>query len=294
MTTGPRPRVGLATSRGFPDLDEDGPALLAALAAAGAPAHPAVWDDPSEDWAAYELVVVRSCWDYTERPDDFLAWAAGVPHLANPAEVLTWNTDKHYLAELAAAGVPVVPTTFVEPGERYSPPAYEHVVKPAVSAGARDTERFAAGQDSTCHAVALLEAGRSVMVQPYQAGVDRAGETALLSFLGVHSHAARKAALLDGGPKGPGDAVVTPAEATTAELDLADRVLAAVPWTGPLLYARVDVVPGYDGAPVLLELELTEPSLFLDRSAGAVDRFASAVVAHLAAAGRTGRADGTR
>ena len=228
---------------------------------------------------------MRSTWDYTSRREDFLRWAAAVPRLANPAGVLAWNTDKRYLAGLAGAGVPVVPTTFVAPGEPFEVPPYEHVVKPTVSAGARDTERFAAGEDSTGHARALLAAGRCVMVQPYLAAVDTAGETALLWFGGKLSHAARKAAVLDGGPSR--EAVVTAAEASDAQIAVARQVLATVPFAGPLLYARVDLVPGADGAPVLLELEVTEPSLFLGRAAGAADRCAAAVAAHLAGLSRS-------
>jgi hypothetical protein len=272
-----RPRLALATFSGLPDLYEDDRPVLAPLAAAGVHVDSPVWDDPAGDWSAYDLVGVRSTWDYTLRRDEFLAWAGSVPRLANPADVLAWNTDKRYLAELADAGVPVVPTEFVAPGEDYDLPLYEHVVKPTVSAGARDTRRFAAGEDSSEHAEALLASGRHVMVQPYQAAVDEAGETAVLSFLGVHSHAARKAAVLTPGLDDPDDVEITPRVASAAELAVARAALAAVPWSEPLLYARVDLVPGPDGAPVVMELELTEPCLFLRQSVGAADRVAAAI-----------------
>jgi len=272
-----RPRVALATAATWPDLDHDGPALLAALDRVGVDAAPAVWDDPAVDWSAYDLAVVRSTWDYVPRCAEFLAWAASVPRLANPADVLAWNTDKRYLDELAAAGVPVVPTTFVAPGEALHVPPYEHVVKPTVSASAGHTVRFAAGEDSTAHATALLEAGRTVMVQPYQAAIDVAGETSLCCFRGGFSHALRKAPVLVPGLADPNAVAVTPTQATPAQLAVAQAALAAVPFPGPMLYARVDLVPGADGSPVLMELELAEPGLYLDRSAGAADRFAAAV-----------------
>ncbi|MCW2680617.1 MAG: hypothetical protein JWM62_2018 [Frankiales bacterium] len=271
-----RPRVALATFDGLPELYEDDRLVLGPLAELGVDASPVVWNSGA-DWSAYDLVVVRSTWDYTLRRDDFLDWASRVPRLANPLEVLAWNTDKRYLAELAAAGVPVVPTTFVAPGEPYAPPAYEHVVKPTISAGARDTRRFAAGEDSTAPALALLEAGRTVMVQPYQAAVDETGETALLSFLGEHSHAARKAPVLVPSLSDPNDVEISAREASPAELEVARAALACVPSADPLLYARVDVVPGPDGQPVLMELEVTEPCLFLSQAPGAADRFAAAV-----------------
>ena len=276
-----RPRVALATFSGFPRLYDDDAGLPAALAALGVDAAPAVWDDPAVDWASYDLVVVRSTWDYTLRREEFLAWADAVPRLANPAAVLRWNTDKRYLAELAAAGVPVVPTTFLAPGEEPVVPAYEHVVKPTVSAGARDTRRFAAGEDSRPHASALLAAGRHVMVQPYQAQIDEAGETALLGFRGQHSHAARKAPVLVPSLTDPDAVAIDPREASPQELAVARQALDAVPFDEPLLYARVDLVPGPDGSPLLMELEVTEPCLFLQQAEGATERFAAAVVAAL-------------
>jgi hypothetical protein len=278
---GARHQVALVTFSGFPDLYEDDRLVVAPLQAAGVEVRPAVWDDPAVDWSSYDLVVVRSTWDYPLRRDEFLNWAASVPRLANPADVLTWNTDKRYLAELAAAGVPVVPTEFVAPGEDYDLPLYEHVVKPTVSAGARDTRRFAAGEDSAEHAEALLAASRHVMVQPYQPAVDEAGETAVLFFRGEHSHAARKAPVLVPGLDDPNEVGITPREATSAQLAVAEAALAAVPWPEPLLYARVDLVPGPDGAPVVMELELTEPCLFLLQSVAAADRFGDAIRASL-------------
>ena len=276
-----RPRVALVTCAGFPTLWEDDRLLLGPLADRGIDATPAVWDDAAVDWASYDLAVVRSTWDYTWRRDAFLDWAASVPALLNPAEVLAWNTDKRYLAQLAEAGVPVVPTTFVGPDEEYVPPSYEHVVKPTISAGSRDTARFAAGEDSRGHAERLLAAGRTVMVQPYQVAVDEAGETAVICFAGVHSHAARKGPVLVPEVTDPHEVSITAATATPAQRALAAAALEVVPWDEPLLYARVDLVPGADGAPVVMELEITEPSLFLGTAAGSADRLAAAIAAHL-------------
>lgn len=271
-------RIGLATSTDHPDLHEDDAPLLPVLAERGADARAVVWDDPAVDWSDFDLVVVRNTWDYVGRWPEFLAWARRVPRLANPADVLAWNTDKRYLRELAAAGVPVVPTTWVEPGGDYAPPPGEHVVKPIVSAGARDTVRYAPGDDSTPHVERLIAAGRAVMVQPYLGAVDTQGESSLLFLDGAFSHAARKAPVLAPGAGHPDDVEITPREATPAELAVASAALAAVPLPGPLLYARVDLLPGDDGAPVLVELELAEPSLFLSTAPGAVDRLAEAVL----------------
>jgi hypothetical protein len=296
-------RIALATAADFPDLDDDGPALLAALASHHVVAEPVIWTDLQVDYSRYDLVVVRSTWDYHGSLDEFLAWAdrvAAITPLANAAPVLAWNTHKTYLRELAGLGLPVVDTTWLDPGDTFTVPASgEYVVKPAVSAGSRNTNRYVAGDDddrATDHVRSLLAAGRTVMLQPYLDAIDSDGETALLFFGGEFSHAVRKAPLLE-----LGMAFVTAAfkaesmqtrEPSRAELVVAGRVLDAVPSTGAgvargdLLYARVDLVPSADGSPVLLELELTEPSMYLTldgaQGANAAERFAAVIAARVA------------
>jgi hypothetical protein len=267
-------RVALAGCSEADDPDE--PALVEALGRLGVTAQGLPWDTDA-DWAAYDLVVVRSTWDYVARLTEFLAWADTVPRLANPASVLRWNTDKRYLARLAAAGVPVVPTTYVSAGDDFEPPSGEYVVKPTVSAAAMDTARYGE-QDSAAaqaHVDRLLAAGREVMVQPYLASVETVQETSLLFVGGCYSHGARKGRVLTGvGALSPNDWDLGPRDPSAAELALAQQVLAEV--AEPLLYARVDLLAGADG-PLLLELELTEPFLFLGMSDGAADRLAGAI-----------------
>src|SRR5205823_6568423 len=101
-------RIALATCSALPQLDDDERLIIPALAARGVAAEPRVWDDPSVEWDAYPLVVVRSTWDYADRRREFLEWCARVPRVLNSVAVVTWNTDKVYLRELAAAGIPVV------------------------------------------------------------------------------------------------------------------------------------------------------------------------------------------
>jgi glutathione synthase/RimK-type ligase-like ATP-grasp enzyme len=267
-------RVALAGCREIDDPDE--PALIAALGRLGVTAEGHPWD-ADVDWASYDLVAVRSTWDYVERLAEFLAWADAVPRLANPAGVLRWNTDKRYLAELAAAGVPVVPTTYVGAGDVFTPPAGDYVVKPTVSAAAMDTARYGPADEATAraHVDRLLAAGREVMVQPFVASVETVQETSMLFVGGEYSHGAHKGRVLTGvGALSPTEWDLGPREPSAAERALADQVLAAV--DAPLLYARVDVLAGEDG-PLLLELELTEPFLFLDFAEGAADRFAAAI-----------------
>jgi glutathione synthase/RimK-type ligase-like ATP-grasp enzyme len=279
-------RVALATCSFFPDGDEDDAGLIEAI---GGDVTFAVWDDPAVDWSSYDLVVIRSTWDYQERRDQYLEWAARVgDRLVNPVAVVEWNTDKRYMGELAGAGLPVVPTALVAPGEAFAVPddgASEHVVKPTISAGSRDTARFARGEEERARALvaAIHASGRTAMVQPYVASVDARGETAMLLFDGVFSHAIHKSALLKPGAAPTSEVfaaeTIEPREPTDAERAVAQRVAehAAQRFGGPLAYARIDLVEDADGEPMLLELELCEPSLFFGGDPGRVSEFANAI-----------------
>ncbi len=297
QSTRGEPRVALVTCADLADLDPDDRLVLDPLAARGVAAEAVVWDDPGADWSSYDLVVLRSPWDYALRRDEFVAWAASVPTLVNPADVVRWNTDKRYLAELSAAGVPTVPTSWIEPGESWQLPAEtgEYVLKPSVSAGSQDTGRYDLADPehrdlAAAHVRRLSEAGRVTMVQPYLRAVDTEGETALLFLAGpeglAFSHAIRKGPMLTGPDLGPDGLYkaeeITARTARPEQLAVAERTLAAVPGgTRQLLYARVDLIPGPDGEPVLVELELTEPSLFIGYADGAPDRLADAIATHL-------------
>ncbi|TCB98064.1 hypothetical protein E0H26_10800 [Micromonospora zingiberis] len=292
-----KPRVALVTCTELLDLEADDRLVIDPLAAHGVAAEPAVWDDPAVDWARYDLVVLRSPWDYMSRRDEFVAWAARVPRLVNPADVVRWNTDKRYLDELSAAGVPTVPTGWVLPGQPWQPPADhgEYVIKPSISAGSQDTGRYDLADSehrelAVAHVRRLGAAGRVTMIQPYLTAVDTDGETALLYLAGpqglAFSHAIRKGPMLAGPDLGTDGLYkveeISPRTAAADQLAVAERTLATVPG-GPqrLLYARVDLIPGPDGTPVLVELELTEPSLFLGYAHGAPERLAEAIRTHL-------------
>jgi glutathione synthase/RimK-type ligase-like ATP-grasp enzyme len=284
-----RVRIALATAIAAFSMDADLAPLQLAFAAQGASAEALAWDDPTVSWSRFDAVLLRSTWDYCERLPDFLAWCERVSrasHLVNPLEVVRWNTDKHYLLHLAAGGVPTVPSQFLEPGAEVALPDHDTlVVKPAVGAGARGAARYARSERAAAlaHAQRLLAAGRSVLVQPYIAGVDQRGETALVYIDGHASHAIRKGALLPAG--GAPSEVLSAAEAirprvaSDAEYAVAARVLEALPFAVPA-YARVDLLPGPEG-PLLLEVELIEPSLFFHAGKGAADRLAGAVLRDL-------------
>lgn len=280
-----RTRLAVATFRDLPDLEDDGHLLLSALREAGLDPVVASWDDADVEWEAFPLVLVRSTWDYMARREEFLGWTRRCRRTANPADVIAWNTDKHYLADLAERGVPVVPTVFLEPGVDLSGGVDavlpEHlagsdvVVKPAVGAGAGHTGRFRPGDAGALALVQRLHAeGSSAMVQPYLDTVEAVGETSLIHLGGGFSHAITKSALLtQHGERGAFDhheyvEEISPAGAGAAQHEVAEQVLAAVADAvpgHPLSYARVDLLPGADG-PVLLEVELTEPSLFLEHA----------------------------
>jgi hypothetical protein len=273
-------RVALATCSLFPELYEDERPLLGALSAVGISAEPAVWDDETVDWDSYELVVIRSVWDYVPRREQFLAWAESLPRLRNSAEIVRWNTDKRYLASLPGA----IETDFVSAGDEWFAPAGEYVVKPTVSGGAQDTARYGPsdGERASAHVARLVGTGRTAMVQPYLDAVDSHGESALIFFAGELSHTIRKGPLLRPGEE-PADEPfaaeeISPSEPTGAEVTHAELVLGALPWPAEeLLYARVDLIPGSDGEPRLLELELTEPSLFFSYVPGAADQMAARI-----------------
>ena len=284
--------VALATCRELPQLDEDTRRLLEPLAARGVSVAPAIWNDERVDWTQFDLVVVRSCWDYVEHRTEFLRWSRRVPHLANPASVLAWNADKRYLRSLADVGIPTIPTSWISPGDRWCPPHHgEIVIKPTVSLCALNTGRYRM-DDPTArnlareHVWRLQSTGCVTMVQPYLQRLDDEGETSLVFLGGRLTHAIRKEAILTGPDAGAdrrfepgGGQRLTSRTCTAEQLELAARVLRAVPG-GPvgLLYARVDLVPDDSGRPVLMEVELIEPQLYLAHAAGAAEAMATAIV----------------
>jgi O-ureido-D-serine cyclo-ligase len=290
--------VALVTAAAARGRDDDLVPLVGALVDVGVSAEVVDWHDDAVDWAGYDLAVVRSPWDYTDHHDAFLSWAervAAATTLLNPENVLRWNTDKRYLADLELLGVPIVPTMFLAPGEPLAlPDAAAFVVKPTVSAGARDTDRYDAADaahraNAEGHVARLHAAGRTVMVQPYVDTVDARGESALVHIDGVLSHTLRKGAILAAEPEWV-DGLYAAEDMAARDATPAERVVAAetieaaarhLRLDAQLLYARVDLVDGPDGRPWLLELELTEPSLFLAFAPGALERFAAAIAARL-------------
>ncbi len=280
--------VALASCRVLPERDPDERPLLAALEGAGLRAGSLGWDDPMADFGAARLTLLRATWNYPEQPARFLDWierTARVSTVVNAPEVVRWNIHKGYLLELGGAGVPVVPTVLVPRGELtpLDQLARQHgfddvVIKPAVSCGSRETRRFRAHERAAGEAhLRSLVASEDALIQPYLPAVEGYGERALVWIDGEVTHAVRKSPRFADGQEWISETVpVSP-----AELALAQAAIAAAPPS--LLYARIDIVPGPDGDPLLMELELIEPSLFFALSERALARFTAGVLARLRA-----------
>ena len=285
------PDVALVTYRELPDLNPDDHPLRAELVARGARVHAVRWDDPAVDWRGFDVVMLRSCWDYHRRTTEFRDWLATLERVGrrlwNPAAVVRWNLDKSYLRDLRAAGVAVPDTVWIEPGRApdltalvASRPWERAVVKPRISLSAHDTwvtDRDGAAGDQERFARLVAERGRGgALVQEFVPEVTRTGELSLVYIAGRFSHAVCKRAGPDdfrvqhqyGGSAQP----VTTSQVARRD---AEQALAAIP--GDWLYARVDGVERDDHL-MVMELEVIEPELFLVWSPEGVRRFAAAIL----------------
>lgn len=276
-------RVLLATCTNIPEPDVDEALLVDALRARGLDARVAAWDDPSVDWSAADACVVRSTWNYHHDRDAFVAWAERVARTTrffNPLRVMSWNSDKTYLRDLERAGIAIAPTEWIARGSATTLRATMNargwddvVVKPSVSAASFATMRARRDdlERGERHLTQLLSA-RNAMVQRYVRSVDGHGERSVVWIDGALTHAVRKSPRFSGESEQVSDAVPIGDD----ERAFAERVLAHV-GTNDLLYARVDVARDEAGAPLVMELELVEPSLFLSQSRAALARLVDAV-----------------
>jgi len=276
-------RVALVTCRKPIERDPDPDFIAPALRRRDAVVETPVWSDPAVDWATFDLAMLSSTWDYHERVDEFRAWlraAAAATVVVNPPALVEWNLDKRYLRDIEAAGVPTVPTVWVEPGRAADAAAeiggrgWETVViKPVVDLGARNLVRVDAGQVERM----LGAYDGTTMTQPYVGSVGAAGELSAVFVAGELSHSLRRL-------PARGDFRVEPAYGGTHEaVELDDEVrevaiaaVAAAP--GEPLYARVDTVAGDDG-PAVIGLELIEPVLYLDVAPPAAGTIAAQLIA---------------
>ena len=267
-------KLRIATCMTLPEPDVDAAPLAAALVAGGFDAELVAWDDPAADWDAPIPTIIRSTWNYALDVDRFMAWierAAASGPLINPPEVINGNLHKRYLLELAARGVPVVPTTLVERGETCELPADRIVIKPEVGAGSLGAKVFETGHDEAARAhLASLTLTGAALVQPYVPSVEDHGERSVVMIDGELSHSIRKS------PRFSGDLENIDGPFPIADDEHEVSMAALAPY-GDLLYGRVDLARDEAGRPMVMELELVEPSLFFNRGPGSAVRFVVAL-----------------
>lgn len=292
--------LALATRSDLPTWEVDDRRLHDALARAGVPFERPVWDDPAVDWRRYGAVLIRTTWDYQDKLPAFRAWAARVAtvtRLFNPEPVVAWNVHKSYLRELAAAGVPLAATAWLDRGAAVDIAARvraagwrEGFLKPCVGATARETLRFGADADGLRQAQAHVDRllpHEDLMLQPFLPAVLARGEWSAIFVDGRVTHCVRKIPVRgdyrvqdDFGAK---DEPYAPA---AAERALAEQAMAVVERRfGRLLYGRTDFLWQDDGGCVLTELELVEPSLFFRHGPHAAEALVAALAVRGAAAG---------
>jgi glutathione synthase/RimK-type ligase-like ATP-grasp enzyme len=251
------------------------------------------WADPEVDWASFRCAVLRTTWDYFERLDEFRVWLDHVQtrtRLVNDSELVRWNVDKHYLADLRNRGVHVVPSVFLERGytvdlaTRLRELGWARaVLKPAVSGSARHTHVLTPDDAARLQPLAdRLLSDEALILQPFVRDVVERGEVTLVLFAGHFSHAVLKRAK-------PGDfrvqddhgGTVHPYTASPEEIEFAQTTLAALDVTP--VYGRVDLVRDDEGRLAVMELELVEPELWFRMHAPAAEAFAEALVERLGA-----------
>jgi glutathione synthase/RimK-type ligase-like ATP-grasp enzyme len=278
-------RIVLATCRSKPALTSSDALLAAELERAGAIVVAAPWDTVTPAGEYPVTVCLRSTWDYHRRWTEFRAWVAGFADrtggLWNPAETVLWNADKLYLRDLSEAGIALPRTRWFEPGERPDGPSVlrewklaRAVLKPRISATAFGTYLVSAGRSLSDEEWKPLEASGG-LIQAFVPEVESQGELSLVYVDGGFSHAVRKRpAGGDFRVQGDFGGTVEGAAPPRGIREFGDAVLTVV--SRPWLYARVDLVET-DRGPVLMELELIEPDLFLTPAAAA--RLAAALLA---------------
>ncbi len=276
-------RVAIVTCEGADDPDN--PTLFAALDEAKIDAALVNWDDTSVDWGGFDLVVVRSTWNYPRRREEFLEWTRAMPNLLNPPEVIEYSSDKHYLADLDARGLRVIPSRFCDVGAHPVFFDVDFVVKPCVGAGSLHVERYRPEESARAraHIAALHAEGRDALIQPYINSVDTLGERALVFVDGSYSHAMTKGAMLHV-PQSERDFLfrrerMSLADGEADAVTSATEVLDTLGYSD-LLYARIDLVATIRGW-LVMELELVEPSLYLTFHEAAAHALAAGIARRL-------------
>ncbi len=255
------------------------------------------WTDPEVNWAEQDVLIFRSTWDYFHRFDAFRDWLTSIPSsvtCVNPLELIWWNLDKHYLLDLDAAGVSIVPSFFKCPdktGDANNLPHLEDwcretggeewVLKPAISGAGRHTYRFRKEDIPDLEAAFHdLISKECMLLQPFQNRVLTEGEVSVMVVNGEITHAVRKIAKSgDFRVQDDFGGMVADHIASEEERDLAKRAMAVC--RPPALYGRVDIMTTNSGKKAVSELELIEPEMWYRKQPLAATRFADAVEAFL-------------
>ncbi len=281
-------------------IAHDDEALIERLVPMGFVCERPRWDDPSVDWASFDMILIRTTWDYQEHLGAFLAWvdrAGALAPMHNPPEIVRANIDKRYMRTLERAGVPIVPTVWFE--RRTDPETLAGALdalgaaaggtagalKPAVGAGASGLLLFSRDEldRASVHANEQIGVCGCVLLQPAIGSVRTRGELSVVLIDGEVTHAVRKVPAagewrvqIEFGGR------YTLEEAGETELGIARRAVAALAGDEAPLYARIDLVEVDGLGPAVIEVELIEPELFFARAADGADRFGRAVARRLA------------
>jgi hypothetical protein len=258
-----------------------------------------IWHDQAVNWAAFDLVVIRTPWDYSWRQHEFMTWldrASTLTRILNSPDLIRWNIDKRYLDDFAALGVPLIPTAFCDTVEEAAAAidrleGQRLVVKPSVSAGSRHTGLFPPGDPGALSlAGQIIAADKTAMVQPAAESIIAGGENGLFFFNGRYSHAFHKGPILAAGGGYLGGAYKTDiarTEPSRAEIGLGGQVLEALGRiaaergfaedAATPLYARIDIASDEGESPKVIEVEVFEPTLVTEVVPEAVVAFTTAV-----------------
>jgi len=284
-------KIAFATCKNLPHPADDDELLANYLRQAGFEVEYLVWNNPEIDWQTCDMVLIRSTWDYHQHTEAWEEWLQLLEEkqvkVWNPAATIRWNMHKSYLKDLERKGVQIVPTVFVEKGSTVNlndilqeNDWWKGVVKPAISLDAFHTwQTDLATADVQQAAFEALVAERDVMVQPFMPEIDEVGEYSFVFFGGKFSHTVLKSNPTgDFRIQGNYGGVNQLVEAHPALIKQAASILEATDL--PQYYARIDVIER-GGQLFLMELELIEPSLFLDMKEGAAKRLGDLMMAAL-------------
>jgi glutathione synthase/RimK-type ligase-like ATP-grasp enzyme len=268
----------------FAFADKEHDSLLEYLRANGLDIHKEAWSDESVHWQQYDCIILKSPWDYVAKTARFYAWLHTIEQqkirLLNPAAIVKWNIDKHYLLDIVEAGLNVIPTMFIEKGETFTQEDFDDmetgrlVVKPCISGSSRNTFLLERADKSKIDSVNALLQQEAMMVQPYMPAIEE-GEWSMVYFNGHFSHALIKTpAAKDFRSQPQYGGIVQAVTPGKQLLDIASEYVTQ--FAKGCLYARVDGLM-VDGSFQLMELELIDPYLFMSTTTGGEERYYKAV-----------------